>query len=220
VVLTTIEPPWFYIGTTVIRDANMPTSRPKRQQVLPATDMRTAQQRCEDRTVRRALRIIERRGREPLELMTKPSFVADWFRLRLSTYEREVFAVAWLDTQHRLVEFRELFVGTIDRAEVHLREVAKSALACNAAAGIFGHNHPSGCAEPSIFDLELTEYLETSLAGLGIAVIDHWIVTATAATSMFSNPYEIDGLKQTSRYATTSGAGKRGRSRTTRTRDE
>jgi DNA repair protein RadC len=170
--------------------------------------------------VERALRILEDRVREPGPLMTKRSFVAEWFRLRLGLHEREVFAVAWLDVRHRLIEFRELFAGTIDRTEVHLREVVKSALACNAAAAIFAHNHPSGYAEPSQLDIELTEYLQVNLGALGVAVLDHLVVTTRSAVSVYGSPLRIKALHRLSppiSGAETSGP-KPGR--TARKRDE
>ena len=151
--------------------------------------------RRDDRAVERALRILENRVREPGPLMTKRSFVAEWFRLRLGSHEREVFAVAWLDVRHRLIEFRELFAGTIDRTEVHLREVVKSALACNAAAAIFAHNHPSGYAEPSQLDIELTEYLQVNLGALGVMVLDHLVVTKRLAVSVYGNFMKIRKLQ-------------------------
>jgi DNA repair protein RadC len=139
--------------------------------------------------------------------MARPSFVADWFRLRIGASERETFAVAWLDNRHCLIEFRELFAGTIDRTEVHLREVAKSALACNAAAAIFAHNHPSGSAEPSTQDIALTEYLQVSLGALGVTVLDHLVVTATGAVSVYAVSRRISHLDRPSAYGTnTAGA--------------
>jgi DNA repair protein RadC len=73
--------------------------------------------------------------------------------------EREVFACLLLDARHRLIGFEPLFLGSVDRASVHPREVLKQALAHNAAAVILAHNHPSGNPEPSPSDLRLTEEL-------------------------------------------------------------
>ncbi|WP_370980461.1 DNA repair protein RadC [Agaribacterium sp. ZY112] len=88
----------------------------------------------------------------------------------------EVFAVLFLDSQHRLIEYEELFNGTIDGAGVYPREVVKAALAHNCAAVIFAHNHPSGIAEPSQSDQRITERLRQALALVDINTLDHIIV--------------------------------------------
>jgi len=84
-----------------------------------------------------------------------------------------------LDNRHRLVEYVELFRGTIDGASVHPREVVKEALARNAAALIFCHCHPSGQASPSQADELITRRLKDALALVDIRVLDHFIVGET-----------------------------------------
>src|SRR3546814_4417744 len=86
----------------------------------------------------------------------------------MATLEHEVFVAILLDTRHRVLEFVELFRGTIDGAEVHPREVVKTALAANAAAMIIAHNHPSGCPEPSAADRAVTARLKQALALMDI----------------------------------------------------
>ena len=82
-------------------------------------------------------------------LLTSPKLTRDFLALKLGTLQQEVFCVLYLDGRHRLIEYVELFRGTIDGASVHPREVVKQALEKNAAAVIFAHPHPSGIAEPS-----------------------------------------------------------------------
>lgn len=101
---------------------------------------------------------------------------------KLSAYEREVFAVMLLDSQHRLIAFQELFFGTIDAASVYPREVVKAALQSNAAAVIFAHNHPSGDPEPSQADRAITTRLIAALNLIDVRVLDH-IVVGQAAVS-------------------------------------
>ena len=101
-----------------------------------------------------------------------------------SGLEREVFACLFLDTRHRLLRFEKLFHGSVDRADVYPREIAKRALACNAAAVIFGHNHPSGLAEPSTADIAMTERLVGILKELDVRVLDHLIVGIDRTVSM------------------------------------
>jgi DNA repair protein RadC len=82
----------------------------------------------------------------------------------------------FLDNQHRVIQFEELFIGTLDSASVYPREVIKRALQHNAAAVIFAHNHPSGVVEPSPADKQLTIKLKQALALLDISVLDHFII--------------------------------------------
>jgi len=89
---------------------------------------------------------------------------------------REVFACLFLDIRHRLLVEEVVFEGTIDTAAVYPREIVKRALAHNAAATIFVHNHPSGMAEPSAADRDLTARLAEALALIGVRVIDHLVV--------------------------------------------
>jgi len=78
---------------------------------------------------------------------TSPLLVKEYLTTKLSGFEHEVFAVLFLNTQHRLIEYSEMFRGTIDSASVYPREVVKEVLRINAAAVIISHNHPSGHPE-------------------------------------------------------------------------
>lgn len=115
-----------------------------------------------------------------------PEFARSFFRDKLAGLEREVFAAAFLDTRHRLIEYAELFQGTIDGAEVHPREVIKKAIACNAAAVLLSHNHPSGDLEPSAADRAVTSRLKTALSLVDVRVLDHVIVGGKGSLSMAS----------------------------------
>ncbi|MGL6124317.1 MAG: RadC family protein [Shewanella sp.] len=110
---------------------------------------------------------------------TNPQATKDFLTYKLGGYEREVFSVMLLDCQHQLLEFKELFFGTIDAASVYPREVVKAVLAANAAAVIFAHNHPSGEPEPSIADINITQRLTAALALIDVQVLDHIVVGRT-----------------------------------------
>jgi DNA repair protein RadC len=114
------------------------------------------------------------RGRCPLP--RDPQLMRVFLKVYLAGRGHEVFAALFLDGHHRLIEYVELFRGTIDGASVYSREIVKEALARNAAAVIFVHNHPSGVAEPSFADELLTKKLEAALALVGVKVLDHMIV--------------------------------------------
>lgn len=108
--------------------------------------------------------------------LTSPAVTRQYLASRLRGYPHEVFGCLFLDNQHRVIEFDELFRGTIDGASVYPREVVKKALAFNAAAVIFAHNHPSGIAEPSEADKHITVRLKQALSLIDIRVLDHFIV--------------------------------------------
>ncbi|OED86160.1 RadC family protein [Vibrio cyclitrophicus] len=107
---------------------------------------------------------------------TNPTNVKEYLKLKLGAHDREVFAVMFLDNQHQLIEFEELFFGTIDAASIYPREVLKAALNHNAAAVVFAHNHPSGIAEPSQADRRITQRLVDALKLVDIRVLDHIVV--------------------------------------------
>ena len=119
-------------------------------------------------------------------LLNTPDTVRDYLRLHLAGLRHEVFFALWLDAQNRLVAAEELFRGTLTQASVYPREVVKKALAHNAAAVVLAHNHPSGVAEPSSADSQLTRELKQALALVDVRVLDHFIVAGTASPLSFA----------------------------------
>lgn len=118
------------------------------------------------------------------DALTDPIAAGRYFARRLRPRKHEVFAALFLDTRHRALAFEELFAGTIDGAEVHPREVVRRALTYNAAAVIVGHNHPSGCADPSAADRAVTQRLKQALALVEIRLLDHFVVGDGEPVSM------------------------------------
>jgi DNA repair protein RadC len=116
--------------------------------------------------------------------LTGPQATRAFLSARLRGYAYEVFGCLFLDNRHRVIQFEEMFRGTIDGASVHPREVVKRALDYNAAAVIFAHNHPSGVAEPSQADQLLTRRLKDALALLDIRVLDHIVIGDGEAVSL------------------------------------
>lgn len=110
------------------------------------------------------------------DALSSPNAVRSYLRLVLQGKEHEVFFGVFLDAQNRVICAEELFRGTLTQTSVYPREVVKRALALNAAAVIFAHNHPSGLAEPSRADEILTEALKKALALVEVKVLDHFIV--------------------------------------------
>jgi DNA repair protein RadC len=133
-----------------------------------------------------AVEIARRSLEAPLRekaALTSPGAVRDYLRLALGRREHEVFVCIWLDAQHRVIEMDEPFRGTLTQTSVYPREIVKAALARNAAAVIFAHNHPSGAAQPSQADELLTRNLKEALALVDVKVLDHFIVAGAQAIS-------------------------------------
>lgn len=128
---------------------------------------------------RRALHETLQRG----DALNSPHAVRDYLQLLLAGRQQEVFVVLFLDTQHRVIAAEELFQGTLSQTSVYPREVVKRALAHNAAAVIFAHNHPSGVTEPSNADELITGVLKQALALVDVRVLDHFIVAGAQTLS-------------------------------------
>lgn len=146
--------------------------------------MEAASQLRDDRTVARALRILQRRASKAGQAMSDVATCGAFFRLRLAHETREHFEVAFLDTQHRLLAVERLFSGTIDGANVYPRIVLQRALALNSGAVILAHNHPSGNPDPSAADRAITTHLKEALGLVDVRLLDHFVVTADQALSM------------------------------------
>lgn len=117
------------------------------------------------------------------DMLKSPEAVRDYLQIALAGRDYEAFVCVFLDVQYRVIEIEELFRGTLGQAAVYPREVVKRALALNAAALIFAHNHPSGVAEPSGADLALTRRLAEALALVDVRVLDHFIVAGPQTLS-------------------------------------
>ncbi|CNE53444.1 TPA: DNA repair protein RadC [Yersinia enterocolitica] len=139
--------------------------------LLPPVFPLTAQ-----RTIKRALTLLDHHLRETGVAFTSAQAARDWLKLKMAGLEREEFMVLYLNQQNQLIAHETLFTGTISSTEVHPREVVKRALYFNAAAVIVAHNHPSGDTTPSQADKAITQRLVLALALVDIRVPDHLIV--------------------------------------------
>ena len=115
--------------------------------------------------------------------LTSPGAVRDYLRVALGHRQQEVFVCIWLDAQHRVLGIEDVSKGTLTQTSVYPREIVKKALARNAAAVIFAHNHPSGVAQPSQSDELLTRNLKEALALVEVKVLDHFIIAGNQAIS-------------------------------------
>ncbi|MCJ8318880.1 MAG: DNA repair protein RadC [Colwellia sp.] len=121
------------------------------------------------------------------KVLTSSQATRDYLVTELRHQTREVFAVMFLDNQHQILKFETLFFGTIDAAAVYPRVVVEHALKYKSAAVILTHNHPSGVAEASIADKQITTRLEQALALVDVRVLDHIIVAGNRCYSFAEN---------------------------------
>jgi DNA repair protein RadC len=121
---------------------------------------------------------------ESEQVFNRPQQVENFLAVQMSGYQREVFSIMLLNSQHRLLGYHELFYGTIDSATIHPREVVRLALEKNAAAVIAAHNHPSGAAKPSPADIATTKQLQSALELFDIRLLDHFIIGRGEVSSL------------------------------------
>ena len=127
--------------------------------------------------------IIERRFFRQA-MITNSEDAIHFLQAKLACLDHEVFGALFLDNKHQVLCWEVLFTGTIDGCTIHPREVVKRALAHNAAAIIFAHPHPSGCAKASQADIRITERLKKALALVDVRVLDHIVIGGNKAYSM------------------------------------
>lgn len=154
--------------------------------IKPATKRKPAIYKIDDEiVVARAMEILEARMYQSGPVMDNPGAVKDYLRIKMMPHtKQEVFGVLFLDSQNKVIQYREMFYGTLTQTSVYPREVARIALELGAAAVILTHNHPSGSVEPSRADIQLTSTLKTALVILDVRVLDHIIVGGTSVLSM------------------------------------
>ena len=130
----------------------------------------------EQQLIQDAIAVMERRLFQRGPALTRPQEVVDYLRLTLTREDREVFAVVFLDTHHRVITVEPLFFGTIDGSQVAPRVILHRALLLNSAAIIAAHNHPSGATVPSEADRTLTAELTAILQRVDIRLLDHLVI--------------------------------------------
>jgi DNA repair protein RadC len=135
-----------------------------------------------DSVIQLALRVLE--PEVQYQVFTDVETTKRYLQLRFAREPNELFACAYLDTRHRLIELTELFHGTIDGCSVHPRVVAQRALALGASACIAAHNHPSGDPSPSAADIRITHRVREALDLLDIRLLDHIVVGREGVVSL------------------------------------
>lgn len=121
------------------------------------------------------------------DTMNNPEMVAKYLSTQIGHQQRETFGVMLLDQQNQLIKFCPLFTGTLNRTNIHPREVVKVALDNHAAAVVLAHNHPSGDPTASQSDIEITQHLQQALQLMEIRCLDHIIIGDQGRWLSFAN---------------------------------
>ena len=132
-------------------------------------------------------KVMERNSLYKTELQASESdIVGRYLQNKIGCEEREHFVVLFLDNQNCLIKAETLFSGSISSTSVYPREIIKRALELNAAAMIVGHNHPSGCLEPSFADRTITSKIKEAAELMELQLLDHFIVSSNNHLSFSS----------------------------------
>ncbi len=152
--------------------------------VIARIDPADSVARREDGIIAQALAILRRRINQG-PLIDNPKVVRDFLTCHAAkSPDAELFTVMFLDSQHRLIECRDMFNGTLSQCSVYPRELARAALELNASAVILGHNHPSGSVDPSRADQDLTRRIKQVLELVDVRTLDHIITAGGESKSM------------------------------------
>lgn len=118
------------------------------------------------------------------EFITSAADAEEFFRMELAHEENEHFGMLFLTQRHQVIAYERLFSGTLNAAAIYPRVVVQKVFKHNAAAVILAHNHPSGEAEPSLADKEVTRRIQDALGLIDVRVLDHFIATPDKCVSM------------------------------------
>ncbi len=143
---------------------------------LAQINVHTLSVREQDQVLEYSRQILTKRFINKTVSLTSASAANEYVNDYMQGFENEVFCCLFLDNKHNVIEMVEMFQGTINQAPVFPREIVKAALSRNAAAVILAHNHPSGVAEPSRADKDITEHIQDALKLVDVKVLDHFIV--------------------------------------------
>ncbi len=146
------------------------------QQVMSTTTASTKKEQCSGIPIYKVSLVREGKMCCYNKYIRSSANVSEMLRRYLADVDREHFVVILLDRKNQVIGFHTVSIGSLTASVVHPREVFKVAILSNAAAVIFGHNHPSGDPTPSAEDKALTSRLVEAGEILGIQVLDHVVI--------------------------------------------
>lgn len=142
---------------------------------------------ADDKIIQQALAILERRMLREAFKASSPQVIKQYLVMKMARLDHEVFCVLWLDVKNRILDYEEMFRGTLTHCAVYPREIVRSAMRNNAAAAIIAHVHPSGEPDPSDADRHLTKAIRDALSLVEVRLLDHIIVANVKTFSFAEN---------------------------------
>ena len=122
-------------------------------------------------------RRIARATTNDVECIKTDDDVARLMRPIFEGMQHEECWVLYLTSSNRLIERQRVSQGGVQATVVDHRLIVKRALELLATQLIMVHNHPSGAAEPSLADKELTKKVKSAAALFDIRMLDHVIIS-------------------------------------------
>src|SRR5699024_5777624 len=128
---------------------------------------------------------------KPTEQITirSPKDGADFVMEEMRTLNQEHFVAIFLNTKNEVIHQQTIFIGSLNSAVVHPREIFREAVKRSAASIISVHKHPSGDPTPSQEDIQVTRRLVDSGKMMGIEVLDQIIIGDRKFTSLKEKGY-------------------------------
>ena len=115
--------------------------------------------------------------KEEKDVLNSVEKVVKYLKANFTDYSREEFRIILLDSQNQLLGIETTAIGTIDKAQIYLREIVKYIFKYNAKSIILSHNHPSGNTDPSRADGVLTKEISDFLRKIEVRTLDHIIIS-------------------------------------------
>ncbi len=121
------------------------------------------------------------------DALSSPQAVLDFARVKMAGLPHEAFMVIFLNTKNKVLDYKVIQEGTVDRAVIYPRRIVEEAISRHAASLILVHNHPSGHSEPSPEDRDLTRSIVEAARTIDLRVLDHVIVGKEGYFSFMEN---------------------------------
>ena len=113
-----------------------------------------------------------------------PEDVANLVRGEMAFLEQEHLRVVLLNSRNQVMGVQEVYIGSVNSAQVRTAEVLRPAVRENCPALVVVHNHPSGDPAPSQQDIAATKDILAAGKLLDIDVLDHVIIGQGQHVSM------------------------------------
>ncbi len=121
------------------------------------------------------------------DVINNPNALLNFIKSKIGNLNNEQFLVVCLNTKNIVIDYKIIFIGTVDMTIVHPRDIFKFAIKCNATSIICAHNHPSQNVSPSKADLNITKVIQKAGYLVGIKLVDHVIVSNSQVYSILGN---------------------------------